>query len=73
MKGAIVIDRDRCKGCAYCVSTCPLGLIAIDTELNRAGFLPARFIASDCCTGCALCAEMCPDVAIEVWREELSR
>ena len=64
----IVINRDRCKGCGYCVVTCPKDLICIDKELNIQGFLPAIIEDNDNCTGCALCAEVCPDVAIEVYK-----
>ena len=64
----IVIDRDKCKGCSFCVEACPKELIVIDTELNVQGYLPAKYEDSDKCTGCALCAEVCPDVAIEVYK-----
>ncbi|MGE5237237.1 MAG: 4Fe-4S binding protein [Chloroflexota bacterium] len=70
MKGTIVIQRELCKGCGYCVMTCPFGLISLDTDMNRTGFLPAKFDDPGRCTGCALCAEMCPEIAIEVWRED---
>lgn len=70
MKGRIVIERELCKGCDYCVIYCPKGVIAIDKEFNMSGFFPARVEHEDKCTGCALCAYMCPEIAIEVWREE---
>ncbi len=70
MKGRIEIDRELCKGCSYCVSACPGGILALDSEFNASGYYPARIIDPDRCTGCALCAEVCPDVAILVWREE---
>ena len=64
----IIIDRDRCKGCRFCVQTCPKELIRIDEELNIQGYLSAIIDNCDDCTGCALCAEVCPDVAIEVYK-----
>ncbi|MFH1624030.1 MAG: 4Fe-4S binding protein [Pseudomonadota bacterium] len=64
----IVINRDRCKGCSFCVDACPKDLIKIDMELNIQGYLPATIEDNDNCTGCALCAEVCPDVAIEVYK-----
>ncbi len=70
MKGKIEIDRQLCKGCGYCVITCPKGIIVIDGEFNSQGYYPAKVANPDGCTGCALCAQVCPDVAIEVWREE---
>ena len=69
MKGTITIDRELCKGCQYCVLSCPQGVIEIDREFNIGGFFPAKTVNLEQCTGCALCAETCPEIAIEVWRE----
>jgi 2-oxoglutarate ferredoxin oxidoreductase subunit delta len=70
MKGMIIIDRELCKGCAYCVDACLLGVIIIDNAFNEKGFFPACPKNLEKCTGCAMCAQMCPEVAIEVYREE---
>ncbi|MCI0469235.1 MAG: ferredoxin family protein [Nitrospirae bacterium] len=70
-KGKIVIDRDLCKGCKYCVIYCPKGLIVMDGTFNSMGYFPAMFEDKEReCTGCAICAQMCPEIAIEVWRED---
>ena len=68
IKGKILIDRDICKGCKYCVLSCPNGVIAIEESFTSKGFFPAYPLHADKCTGCAICAEMCPDMAITVWR-----
>jgi len=71
--GKILIDAEKCKGCSYCVLSCPRQLIAIDGErINMLGYNPARFNgdSGEKCTGCALCAEMCPEVVIEVYRDK---
>ena len=67
----IVIDENRCKGCALCTIACPKKLIRLSDKINRQGFLPAHISEEDLvsCTSCALCAQMCPDVAISVFRE----
>jgi len=69
MKGMIVIDRELCKGCAYCVDACPLGVIVIEKGFNKKGFFPASSGNPEKCTGCCMCAQVCPEVAIEVYRE----
>ena len=66
----IKIDRDRCKGCYFCIKYCPRNLIRISTEHNHLGYFPAEFVDDEenRCTGCKTCAVMCPDTAIEVYK-----
>ncbi|MCL5022912.1 MAG: ferredoxin family protein [Nitrospirae bacterium] len=73
MKGKIAIDRELCKGCKYCVLSCPKGVITMDCEFNASGYFPAAVHDGEKCTGCALCAQMCPEIAITVWRDEDSK
>ena len=70
VKGMILIDKELCKGCAYCVDACPLGIIEIEERFNKSGVFPASVVHAERCTGCAICARMCPEIAIEVFREE---
>ena len=67
-KGYIEINAEACKGCELCVSYCPHGSIAIQEELNTAGYFPAYSAKPEECTGCAICAVVCPDAAIGVYR-----
>jgi len=67
MKGKIVIARELCKGCKYCVISCPKGAITVEKQFNKMGYFPAQFENMDRCTGCGFCAQMCPELAIEVW------
>lgn len=69
MKGTVAISRDLCKGCKYCVLSCPEGVLAIDREFNANGYFTAKAEHPGKCTGCAICAQICPDIAIEVWKE----
>ena len=32
IKGAIVVDTERCKGCNLCVVACPLDVIALNKD-----------------------------------------
>jgi 2-oxoglutarate ferredoxin oxidoreductase subunit delta len=70
VKIKIVIDRELCKGCTYCVMNCPKGLIVMDEKFNSMGYYPAVMTNEEKCTGCSLCAISCPDIAIEIFKEE---
>ena len=38
IKGAVVVDTERCKGCNLCVVACPLNVLALTTKgVNKRG------------------------------------
>ena len=68
IKGALVIDTNRCKGCALCVVACPTHAIALSkNEVNHKGYVFCQQI-NDACIGCASCAIVCPDGCISVYQ-----
>ena len=69
LKGSIIIDPERCKGCSFCIEYCPREAIVLSDRLNMKGYFTAAFDEEKGCSGCATCAVMCPEVAIEVNRE----
>ncbi len=70
MKGTIVIDDNRCKGCELCTFVCPKKVIVLADYFTPRGYRPARLQdPKGECTGCLLCSTICPDVAITVYRE----
>ncbi len=74
VKGRVIIDSERCKGCELCVSVCSKGGLRMADVYNAKGYRPAVWInPQDACTGCALCATICPDTAITVYRETVTR
>lgn len=58
-KAKVEIRRAWCKGCEFCVATCPQDVLRMD------GLTPL-VEKPDRCTGCELCVWICPDFAIEV-------
>jgi Indolepyruvate ferredoxin oxidoreductase, alpha and beta subunits len=70
IKGAIVVDKDRCKGCGVCVANCPNQIIALSKNVNSKGYNYAEPIKDDC-IGCASCAMVCPDGVITVYKKKL--
>ncbi|MEA3477583.1 MAG: 4Fe-4S binding protein, partial [Bacteroidota bacterium] len=68
VKGRIVVDVERCKGCVLCVGACPTEVIDMATEVNGKGYHYAYMANADACTGCTNCAVVCPDGVITVYR-----
>lgn len=63
-RGEVFIERDRCKGCGFCVEFCPTGVLAMGNEFNIKGYHPPAIVSPDKCTGCNQCGLYCPDFAI---------
>ncbi len=71
MRGAIVVDEERCKGCNLCTVACPLNLLSLaDKAVNKKGYQFVRQLAAEPCNGCASCAVVCPDGCITVYRKK---
>jgi 2-oxoglutarate ferredoxin oxidoreductase subunit delta len=68
MKGKVVIDREKCKGCKLCIEVCPKNVLSTSSENNSLGVFVAEPRKDGECIGCRQCAIMCPDVAIEVYK-----
>ncbi len=68
IKGAIVVDIERCKGCELCIGACPTDVLEMATEVNGKGYHYAYMKNEDACTGCTNCAIVCPDGVISVYR-----
>jgi 2-oxoglutarate ferredoxin oxidoreductase subunit delta len=63
-RGAIFVERDRCKGCGFCVEFCPYGALELAPDYNVKGYHPPVLAHPDQCNGCDLCGLYCPDFAI---------
>ncbi len=70
MKGDIVIDIDKCKGCEVCIPACPVDVIGVSKNVNGKGYNYVETV-NDECTGCTNCAVVCPDGVITVYRKKI--
>lgn len=64
--GRIHIQKDRCKGCAFCVEYCPRDVLELSEEFNIKGYHPPFVKNEDDCCYCQLCETICPEFAIFV-------
>ncbi len=52
IKGAVVVNKERCKGCELCVVACPCQVLALQpTEVNDKGYHYAFMQNPDACIG----------------------
>ncbi len=71
IRGAIVVDIEKCKGCELCVGACPTDVIGMSTKVNGKGYHFAFMKNPVACTGCTNCAIVCPDGVITVYRKKM--
>jgi 2-oxoglutarate ferredoxin oxidoreductase subunit delta len=64
--GQVHIDKERCKGCGYCVEFCPRGVLKTGHELNLKGYLLPIVADESRCLACGYCEVVCPEFAIKV-------
>ena len=71
IKGAVVVNIERCKGCNLCVVACPSNVLELSIEANSKGYNFSTMVIPDSCVGCAACALVCPDACITVYKVKL--
>ncbi|MFI3248386.1 MAG: 4Fe-4S binding protein [Rikenellaceae bacterium] len=71
IKGTVVVDNQRCKGCGVCVTACPFNILTLSAEVNGKGYPYAIMRDPESCTGCASCGIICPDSCITVYRKKV--
>lgn len=72
LKGAVVVDIEKCKGCQVCIPTCPTDVLAMAKEVNGKGYQYVYMVNPDECTGCTNCAVVCPDGVLTVYRVKVN-
>lgn len=72
IKGAVVVNEQRCKGCNLCVVSCPTKTLSLQPqEVNHKGYHFAYMENPDNCIGCTNCGVVCPDGCITVYRVKI--
>lgn len=70
--GEIRIIKDRCKGCGFCVTYCPMDVLEMSDEFNSKGYHPPWVKNPENCINCGLCGMLCPEFAIwSILKEEI--
>ncbi len=71
IRGAIVVDIEKCKGCGVCIGACPQEVIALADNVNGKGYHYSYMKNPEACIGCSNCAIVCPDGVITVYRKKM--
>ena len=67
----VAINKEKCKGCNFCIHVCPTGALSVSKSVNKKGLPFVVLEHPEKCTGCGMCVLMCPDFGIElVFSEE---
>lgn len=71
IKGHVVVDEARCKGCGVCVTACPCDVLALSAKVNGKGYNYVEMANPNSCTGCASCGIICPDSCLVIYRQKI--
>lgn len=57
--GVILVDKNKCNGCAWCIQACEFGVITYDSHKKAT-------IVCDLCEGDPLCVKYCVQEALQL-------
>lgn len=61
----LLIHKDRCKGCYYCVNACPKQALTHAETINVKGYVYVE-CNEEKCIKCGICYNVCPDNVFEL-------
>jgi 2-oxoglutarate ferredoxin oxidoreductase subunit delta len=64
--GQVYIDKERCKGCGYCIEYCQRDVLTIGSELSSKGYQLAAVKDGARCLACGFCEFICPEFALKL-------
>jgi 2-oxoglutarate ferredoxin oxidoreductase subunit delta len=68
VRGAVVVEKEGCKGCELCVVACPQDVLALNIEVNSRGYHYSYMKYAEACIGCSNCGVVCPDTCLTIYR-----
>ncbi|MDR1601755.1 MAG: 4Fe-4S dicluster domain-containing protein [Tannerella sp.] len=72
VKGTVVVNKERCKGCELCIVACPSDVLKLHSrEVNNKGYHYVYMALPDACIGCANCGVVCPDGCLAIYRARI--
>ena len=69
MKTELIVHEQRCKGCGFCIITCPKKAISLSEDFNESSYQYA-VVDRALCVKCGSCYTVCPDGVFEILEVE---
>lgn len=65
----VAVDKEKCKGCEFCIERCPKKIMVKSSKTNATGYNYAVQVTPEECNACGICYIMCPDAAITISKD----